>query len=316
MQEPTIRGMIGTVGVRFAPSPTGTFHLGNLRTAWVSHFLARELKQPWVLRFEDIDVPRVVPGAMERQLEDMRTLGMHADEVLIQSRNRERHWTLFNRARAEGAIYPCSCSRKDITRDLARELDGVASAPHRAPPLYSGRCRHSKPSCDEEVRHETLAWRFKADDPSGAKDFIIARSGPLNRLCQVTEESFVPGYNWACAIDDLDGRYALVVRCVDLRPVAEQQQAIQRWVDSTVPRPAVFHTALVLGVDGNRLEKRTKGVTLPELKEVGWTSHRIVGCFRRSFTGVVPRLQEIDAGMLLAEERERINQNELLMELS
>jgi len=73
-------------GVRYAPSPTGRLHLGNLRTAWVSERWARSLSLPWVVRFEDIDRPRVISGSQEQQLADMRALGLKPDVVLVQSR--------------------------------------------------------------------------------------------------------------------------------------------------------------------------------------------------------------------------------------
>src|SRR5689334_10286072 len=98
------------MSVRFAPSPTGNFHLGNLRTAWISHEWARALGQPWILRFEDIDRPRVLPGAQEKQLDDMAKLGLHAGRVLRQTEFHERHWTLFLTAFKQKQIYPCFCS--------------------------------------------------------------------------------------------------------------------------------------------------------------------------------------------------------------
>src|SRR5271157_4598918 len=100
------------MSIRFAPSPTGTFHLGNLRTAWISHEFARSLKLPWVVRFEDIDKPRVVPGAMQKQLEDLQFLNLIPDQVLIQSEFHSRHESLFRKAVDSGQVYPCTCSRK------------------------------------------------------------------------------------------------------------------------------------------------------------------------------------------------------------
>ena len=78
-------------GVRFAPSPTGRFHLGNLRTALLSQELARRLGQPWAIRFEDIDTLRVIPGAREQQLQDLADLGLIPDRITLQSENHARH---------------------------------------------------------------------------------------------------------------------------------------------------------------------------------------------------------------------------------
>src|SRR4051812_22191121 len=101
------------MGVRFAPSPTGRFHVGNLRTAWISWSLARQLGEPWVLRFEDIDQPRVQAGAEARQLADLAALGMEPDAKLVQSSFHARHRAVFDQAAAQGQLYACTCSRKD-----------------------------------------------------------------------------------------------------------------------------------------------------------------------------------------------------------
>src|SRR6185312_17052083 len=98
------------MSVRFAPSPTGKFHVGNLRTAWISHIFSRYLGQPWIVRFEDIDQPRVVAGALQWQLDDLRKLGMVPDRVLVQSERLARHEALFRDAVAAGQVYPCTCS--------------------------------------------------------------------------------------------------------------------------------------------------------------------------------------------------------------
>src|SRR5262249_45975246 len=97
--------------------------------------------------------------------------------------------------------------------------------------------------------------------------------------------SFVPAYHWACAIDDFDGGFDLLVRSVDLAPAAVAQRLIQDWLGKLEGRqcqPAIFHTSLIVQDDGTRLEKRTKGVTLPELGE-RMTPVRLTGIFQSSF---------------------------------
>src|SRR6185437_14145850 len=107
------------MSVRFAPSPPGRFHIGNLRTAWISHEFARVLNFPWVVRFEDIDQPRVLPGAQQTQLDDMAALGLIPDRVLTQSHQNTRHEDLFRAAIDKNQIYPCTCSRKEVLESLA-----------------------------------------------------------------------------------------------------------------------------------------------------------------------------------------------------
>ncbi len=266
-------------GARFAPSPTGSFHIGNLRTAWISWKLAQSHRLPWVVRFEDIDQPRVIPGAQEEQLGDMRELGLFPDAIVVQSARRARHWELFQRALALGQVYPCVCSRKEIQS----ALEGLASAPHlplgEAPSLYSGKCRTL--SSVSPAVGAPLGWRFKDADSSGTHDFIIARTA-----ANKDPASFVPSYHWACAIDDLDGEYEILVRAADLGSATDLQRKVQAWicgVENRAPRfPAVFHTSLIVQNDGHRLEKRTAGVTLRELKAQGWRIEAILERFEAS----------------------------------
>jgi glutamyl-tRNA synthetase len=253
------------MSVRFAPSPTGDLHIGNFRTAWISWAWSRALGMPWVVRMEDIDAPRVVPGAREKQLAELEGLGLRADLLVTQSDRLARHRELFDRAVREGRVYPCSCSRAEVRR----ALDGLASAPHDAAVVYDGSCRR-RPA---NVREKQLGWRFRMDDESGRADFLVART---------VDAEFVPAYAWACAIDDLDGGHALLVRAWDLEPALAPQRAIQRWLSQS-PLPAVFHAALVTRDDGARLEKRTRGVTLSELAAAGVTPAELVRRFERGF---------------------------------
>jgi len=157
---------------------------------------------------------------------------------------------------------------------------------------------------------------------SGREDFIVARSGiELNTDDGLPiEATFVPAYHWACAIDDFDGHYDLLVRSADLKPAVRVQRAIQTWLSerevplTRQPRPewvspAVFHTSLITQNDGHRLEKRTHGVTLPELRAGGMSPSRLLQCFERSFdpslltATLVPGalLQEREASRTLAD---------------
>jgi glutamyl/glutaminyl-tRNA synthetase len=296
-----------TRGVRFAPSPTGRFHVGNLRTAWISNEWARHLGVPWVLRVEDIDTPRVLPGAREQQLADLALLGMTPEILLVQSQLRQRHWELFRRGILSGQIYPCDCSRKDVQAALSN----LASAPHDSvAPVYSGACRPLSPLRDLHAS-ETIAWRFRMPSPLGFEDFIIARSGGLlDKESLPSHDSFTPSYHWACAIDDFDGDYHLLVRSVDLKPAAILQRAIQHWlgaVEGALRIPAIFHTSLVVQNDGHRLEKRTPGITIGELPS---GTRELLAIFERSFDRT--HLQkELVAGDIAAEISDQLRLSDL-----
>lgn len=264
-------------GVRFAPSPTGSFHVGNLRTAWVSYSLAQALREPWIVRVEDIDTPRVRPEAWAQQKNDLLSLGLTPDLIVVQSKRAARHLELFERAKAADLIYACDCSRKEVSENLAQMM----SAPHFPTPEYSGHCRHR--TSPKFRPAETLAWRWKSDDETGHHDAIVART-------KADGSGFSPGYHWACAIDDADGDYHVLVRAWDLAPVERIQGEIRSWIQTSTRDepdfpllPLVFHTSLVTRSDGGRLEKRTQGVTLAELHARGLTDAELVSKFAASF---------------------------------
>ncbi|MEK7692132.1 MAG: glutamate--tRNA ligase family protein, partial [Bdellovibrionota bacterium] len=273
------------MSIRFAPSPTGDLHVGNLRTAWISWRLSQLYSMPWHLRFEDIDGPRVVPGSLERQLSDLAALGMKPTRMTIQSANRIRHRMLFEKARQEGLAYPCTCSR----REIGEALEHSASAPHSAhPALYTGNCRNLTSQPGDRARSDLpgLAWRFRMPvDTTGASDFILGRTS----LDGDSWRTFSPAYHWACAIDDIDGKHEILVRSIDLTTALPLQRAIWHWLGAS-PGPAVFHTALVVQEipgdsqqHGRRLEKRTRGVTWFELKAQGFTPEKLLRAFEHSF---------------------------------
>lgn len=288
--------------VRYAPSPTGDFHLGNLRTAWVSWHIARELNEPWIVRFEDIDKPRVLAGAREKQLADLKALALIPDHIVTQSERYARHRDLFERAVVAGDVYPCDCSRADVARDLeaitsasqgsiaVAPFESMASAPHAPPmsgatsslpsvkiPVYSGHCRHNDTPRSKTETVSSIGWRLKREDPSGRDDILIARTTP----------DFIPAYNWACGIDDYDGGYKTLVRAWDLADVVDVQRAIGRLVAKLDTKPEhsarIFHASLILDDTGHRLEKRTGGVKLGELVAAGWGPDRLNAAFEKSF---------------------------------
>jgi glutamyl-tRNA synthetase len=250
-------------GVRFAPSPTGRFHVGNLRTAWISNQIARHLNLPWVVRFEDIDRPRVIAGAMKQQLEDLKALGLSPDACSIQSENRERHQEIFKAAQKRGMIYPCDCSRAEVQSALR----GLASAPHGPDLVYSGHCRELDPN--RVIESDSWGWRLRCEGPEnlnpGFLDFLIARE---------EKNHWSPSYHWACAVDDVCDQEQWIVRAWDLASAVSAQKEIWNcvrslgWAEKSSD-PKIYHTSLVVQDSGQRLEKRTAGVTLDQLSANG-----------------------------------------------
>jgi glutamyl-tRNA synthetase len=129
-----------TFGVRFAPSPTGAFHLGNLRTAWFAWRFAQKHSVPLSIRWEDIDRERSKPSWIEIQKNDLKKIGIIWQQEFLQSENHHRHREAFDVALKRGQVYPCFCTRQEVQN----AVQALASAPQRAGEqrVYSGACRN------------------------------------------------------------------------------------------------------------------------------------------------------------------------------
>ena len=260
---------------RYAPSPTGDLHLGNLRTALEAWRDCRRRGGIFILRVEDIDLPRTVPGAEERMLDDLRWLGIDWDEgpdvggpagPYRQSERGDIYQAALERLESAGRTYLCTCSRKDL-----RE----ASAPHGPEgPVYSGTCRGADPAIQHE-HPSGAAVRLKIDSPATIR-FEDLRLGPqaidLETLCGdfiVKRRDGLWAYQLACALDDALMGVTHVVRGEDLLSSTPRQIAVMQALG--LPIPQYLHVPLVLDGDGNRMCKRDGSCSLRSLREAGWT---------------------------------------------
>jgi glutamyl-tRNA synthetase len=272
MNAPSYRG-------RFAPSPTGPIHLGTARTALVAWLAARAAGGSFVLRVEDLDAPRVRPGALEHMLDDLRWLGLDWDEgpdvggpsgPYLQSERIARYDEATARLDAGGHLFRCTCSRK--------EIEALASAPHGEDgTIYPGTCRRA-PSHPERAP----SLRFRLDRTEG---FVDAVRGPIAAGLGagdfvVRRADGVYAYQLAVVVDDLAMGITEVVRGDDLLLSTPRQLALIRALGGTPPRYA--HVPLVLGPDGQRLAKRHGKVTVAEHRETGGTAEALVGKLARS----------------------------------
>ncbi|MCE5229970.1 tRNA glutamyl-Q(34) synthetase GluQRS [bacterium] len=260
---------------RYAPSPTGDLHLGNLRTALVAWQSIRRQGGIFILRIEDIDRPRTVPGAEERMIEDLRWLGMDWDEgpdvggpagPYRQSDRDEIYEAALARLKAAGLTYPCTCSRRDL-----RE----ASAPHgEEGPVHLGDCRNGIRGANPKPRNGA-STRFRAGlDP--VVEFNDRRQGPqrfdLNRLCGdfvIRRRDGLWAYQLACAIDDALMGITEVVRGGDLLTSTPRQIALMRVLG--LPIPEYEHIELVMDDEGRRMCKRDGSCSLRSLRAKGLT---------------------------------------------
>jgi glutamyl-tRNA synthetase len=254
-------GTPGNADGRFAPSPTGDLHLGNLRTALLAWLFARSAGAHFRLRLEDLDVERVRPGSAERQLADLAALGLDWDgEVVVQSERAGHHAAALRALEGAGRTYECFCSR--------REIREAASAPHGPGPdgSYPGTCRDLSVA-ERAARHaggRRPALRLRADGQRVA--FQDRQLGPQEGVVDdfvVRRADGVIAYNLAVVVDDAAQAIGEVVRGADLLDTTPRQILLGRLLG--LPIPAYAHVPLVLGPDGDRLAKRHGAVTLPEV---------------------------------------------------
>jgi glutamyl-tRNA synthetase len=243
---------------RFAPSPTGSLHVGNLRTALLAWLFARSQDARFLVRVEDLDAGRVRPEYETEQLADLRALGLDWDgPVVRQSERTPLYTTAVERLDAEGLLYPCWCTRAEI-----RE---AASAPHGASPegAYPGTCLRLS-AAEREARRaggRPAALRVRADGARVAFEDRVC--GPVEGLVDdfvVRRNDGVIAYNLAVVVDDAEQGIGEVVRGADLLDSTPRQLWLGARLGLTPPRHA--HVPLVLGSDGARLAKRHGAVTL------------------------------------------------------
>jgi glutamyl-tRNA synthetase len=274
-----------TVRGRYAPSPTGTTHLGNASTALLAWLSVRAAGGQYVVRMEDLDRPRVVAGSAESILGDLDWLGLDWDEgpdrsgpyaPYAQSERGEHYASAFETLRGAGLVYPCFCSRRDI--------QSAASAPQSPgdEALYAGTCRDLPPNEVEArvVSGRAHAWRFRVDPSAlpSVTDRVHGRyeaaAGSIGDFV-VRRADRVPAYQLAVVVDDIAMKIDEVVRGEDLLLSTVRQLLLYRALGATPPTFA--HVPILLGSDGVRLSKRHQGVTLRALREAGETAESIVG---------------------------------------
>ncbi len=245
---------------RFAPSPTGDFHLGNLRTAILAWAWARTTGRRFVLRIEDIDRERA--GSAQRQIEDLEAIGIDWDgEPLIQTERADAHEAALASLAERGLIFECYCTRRDI-----RE---AASAPHVPPGHYPGTCL-GLPEEERARKREELAalgrepaLRLAAPSPEWTvfDELHGSYTGAVDHFV-VRRADGVPAYNLAAVVDDA------------LLSQAPAQAQLAHLLGA--PVPVYAHVPLALASSGARLAKRDGAVTLADLRGLGWSTADVV----------------------------------------
>lgn len=245
---------------RYAPSPTGALHLGNLRTALVAHRLARRSGGRFLLRWEDLDDATASPHWEAAQAEDLRALGIDWDgEPLRQSERLERYHDAIDRLVADDRTYPCYCSRREI-REAAAAPNGHEGY------HYPGTCRDLDAAgrAAREAAGRPPALRLRAGAPTVAFDDLV--HGPTSFVVDdfvLRRNDGTPAYHVAVVVDDAESGVTQVVRGDDLLPSAARQLVLHELLGLTPP-DSYAHVPLVLAPSGKRLAKRDGAVTLAD----------------------------------------------------
>ncbi|MGI9601545.1 MAG: tRNA glutamyl-Q(34) synthetase GluQRS [Acidimicrobiales bacterium] len=264
---------------RYAPSPTGDLHVGNLRTAMVAWLFARRTGRAFLMRMEDLDdtARRELGG---QQLRDLEALGIDWDGPIVYQSDRLDHYNHHIDALIDtGLTYRCYCSR--------REIREAASAPHGDPMpdgAYPGTCRNlAEAECrrrEADGRAPALRLHAQVD----AVDFVDGLAGSSRAMVDdfvIRRRDGVPAYNLAVVVDDADMGVDQVVRGDDLLPSTPRHLHLADLLG--VDRPEYAHVPLVHNDAGERLAKRDGAVTLTELAAIGhppsavraWLAHSL-----------------------------------------
>ncbi|SEA55177.1 tRNA glutamyl-Q(34) synthetase GluQRS [Paraburkholderia sartisoli] len=242
---------------RFAPSPTGPLHFGSLVSALASWLDARAHGGAWLVRIEDVDAPRTVPGAAQDILATLARFGMHADEPPVwQSGRLERYQQVFAQLDHDGFVYPCGCTRREIADSLLH-----AHARHTTL-AYPGTCRgglHGKPA---------RAWRLRVPDGDAAIiTFNDVWQGLQTQNLATEIGDFVLkradgqwAYQLAVVADDADAGITHVVRGADLLDSTARQIYLQRCMG--ISTPSYLHVPVVTNELGEKLSKQTGAIAL------------------------------------------------------
>jgi glutamyl-tRNA synthetase len=252
---------------RFAPSPTGTLHLGNLRTALLAWLFARSQDARFLVRMEDLDTGRVRRHFEDEQLHDLAALGLDWDgPVVRQSERLELYEEALDRLRAQGLIYECWCTR--------REIREAASAPHGDVPdgAYPGTCLAltERERAERRASGRAPALRVAAGGARvGFRDRIAGEQEGVVDDFVVRRNDGAIAYNMAVVVDDAEQGIGEVVRGADLLDSTPRQLWLPERLGLPAPRHA--HVPLMLGPDGERLAKRHGAVTLADRAALGET---------------------------------------------
>jgi len=241
---------------RFAPSPTGPLHFGSLVAAVCSYLQARHERGQWLVRMEDLDRPREVPGAADRILRTLEAFGMEWDgPVMYQHTRVDAYRTACDELQRLGVLYGCACTRREIADSSIIGPDGL---------IYPGTCRNAVPN-----GREPRAWRVRADD-----QLIQFNDGLQGRMCQslatevgdfvVHRADGLFAYQLAVVVDDAAQGITEIVRGADLLGSTPRQIYLQRLLGYKTP--TYVHLPVAVNAQGEKLSKQTLAPSVDSMR--------------------------------------------------
>lgn len=251
---------------RFAPSPSGELHVGNLRTAILAWLFARSTGRLFLMRVEDLDRARA--GAEAEQLRDLAAIGVSWDGGVVRQTDREHLYAeAIARLTAAGLTYACFCTR--------REIQEAPSAPHAPLGAYPGTCRNltgAEREAKRAARPPAVRLRSAVAEVT-VRDVLHGNYTGVVDDFVLRRNDGVTAYNLAVVVDDAAQGIDQVVRGDDLLPSTPRQAHLASLLNMPVPEYA--HVPLVLNADGARLAKRDGAVTLADLALAGVTADQV-----------------------------------------
>ena len=271
---------------RFAPSPSGPLHAGSLVAAVASYLDARAHRGTWLIRIEDIDEGRTVPGAADDIVATLRAFGMASDgEVVWQSRRKQLYQAAFDRLAAHA--YPCGCNRREIADSrTGTALDGAA--------LYPGVCRDGLPS-----GRSARSLRVRVPEPGqDLITFMDRMGGEMRQMLASESGDFVLrradgfwAYQLAVVVDDAEQGITDIVRGADLLDSTPRQVYLQHLLG--YPTPRYLHVPVVHNAAGDKLSKQTGALSIAPDDEVAAIEALLAAA---NFLGLpIQRAQSLDA---------------------
>ncbi len=268
---------------RFAPSPTGPLHLGNLRTALVSWLRARLAGGTWLLRVDDLDTHRNRTGAVESFQDDLLWLGLKWDGPIFYQSMRQEIYDLFlSSLKACGMLYACRCSRKKLSEQSQKFSSNN---------IYPGYCREL--NLDWNLVDDKLpSWRLKV-----GPQFAVTSGDVVVR----SADGFI-SYNFATVVDDLTMGMSEIVRGNDLMEAMQAQLALIDSISSKAPK--YIYVPTMNDANGKKLSKRDGSQSLLNLREKGFKPHQVIG-YLASDLGLILEKSELTVNELLDELKDK-----------